>query len=390
MFVTSAFYETTCYKSFVNHRGLRGLAKAHKANSHVERIAILDPLRGIHGMPSGIADAIESALTIFDEGLPLGDRASFVLGKGAQAIKMAVHWDATGPVGAAAKLVSATPDLAEVTYPQLEVAARAIIDGGIAQDLPSPLLKTTVLFIEAIGNDSDWAVNMAASCVATRLGTKPLGAADPTQVPEERVNEVYKKVKEFLGAVPKSIPLPQWFHDWKAQMDAKKKAAEAAADAAAKAAEAKRLEEEKKTAEDGAAATAAATGATTADAATPPTHQAFEVGSRVNIFSGGKGVKGKGGKSKRIIGTGKVDEVLSKHCWVKIDAESAVDPGTRKRLEKTKLQLVNESPQAHPNATSATGAAEPSFAEPQPDPADAQEQGNEEANAWQACSDVFG
>ena len=403
MFITSAFYETNCYLSFVKHRGLGALAKAHEAKDNATRFQILDPLRGIHGMPSGISDAIECALTLFDDGLTLGDRAYFMLGKGDQAIKMAVHWDATGPVGAAAKLVSTTPDLAAVAYSQLEVAARAIIDEGMVQQLPSPLLKSAVLFIEAVdprGADSDsrgWAVNIAAECLSIRLGTKPLDAtADPTTIPEERANEVYKKVKEFLGNVPKSIPLPQWFLDWKAQMDAKKKALEAAE--AGKQAETKRLLKATTSAENKAlkhAAEAAAPSAPSAAAAeaasttpTPPQPQPqpqpegeFVTGSKVKIFGG------KGGK-RAVTGTGKVDNVCSRHCWVQIDATSGVDGGIRKRIEKTKLELVNDNPPPPPQAQSSGSDAQPPADQAQPD-ADADAHAAAEDNAWQACSDVF-
>jgi hypothetical protein len=280
-------------------------------------------------------------------------------------VKMAVHWDATGPLGTAGKLLQDTPDLVNVTYKSFRLAAQAVVRADIVADLPSPMLKQAVSFVDGIdpcldgNNPATWAEAIVGGALKLRLGTVCNTEIQTNTVPKDIAWDAYKRTRDFL-VLPKSTGKthPTWLIDWKAALDAEKEAAADAKEATTKAT----LE----TTAKAAAAKETADGATaSSDVATLPTaaRKDWEVGDKVNVKN----------KKSGVDGMGVVEDVLTKFCWIKFMDDQGELSGMRKKILKDKLSLI------------AVIAADTDT--------DGVKEGDDKrdaADAWQEVSDVFG
>ena len=128
MFVTSLFITCQLYHSFVSARGQSALDAAFLI-SNEQRAVLLEPLRGMQGVPQQLAESIEAVLQLFDEKLPLSDRANFMWSNLQHAVKLAVRWDPAGPIGTFGKLFEGNcPSHREIKFPVFHAAVKAIVD----------------------------------------------------------------------------------------------------------------------------------------------------------------------------------------------------------------------------------------------------------------------
>ena len=81
------------------------MATAQGAKTNQERISFLQPVKDVRGLPSELAATIYAAFALFDENRGELSRRVAYLQKKKEAQKMAMEWDATGPVGATAALL---------------------------------------------------------------------------------------------------------------------------------------------------------------------------------------------------------------------------------------------------------------------------------------------
>ena len=388
VFATAAFYACPCYLSFVSARAGHALNEAFAANDNAKRITILEPLRGTQGLSHascGISDSIECALKLFDDRLALSVRVAYMHSQPDHAVKMAVHWDGTGPVGTAGKLLQNAPDFADVTYSNFKLASQAIVRAELVHALPSPLLKQAVSFVDAIDPHVEgketlaWAECIVGNALAVRLGCRCDAQPDPTKVPQDKSHEVYKRTKEFLAHLPKSVPQPTWLQGWKSAIDAEKqKSAAVAAEAkertdakanatAATAADAKEMTEANANAT---AATESAPDAAACSATAPDVvGKAFAVGQQVSIL----------GKNGLYATVGVIDEILTKHCWVRIDDNQGDQSSLRKKIMKEKLRITLSDGTREKKHVGANGALA----------ADAPAGESLAADAWKDCGEVF-
>ena len=431
VFVVSAFYVSAVYLSFVNARVCCTLKAAQGADNET-RIILLEPLRGIKGLPDNVSDSIECALKLFDDKITLPDRAVFMW-KQTMAKRMAQHWDPTGVIGMIGKIIEEifNPD-ANMSCSTFKRAAKAVAAADIVYELTNPLLKAAVLFVHTLsGPDGTLdpacleAEAIVDDALAFRLGMKRAERApDPSQLQGSKAADVFKATKDFLSNLPKNSA-PQWYIDWKAEKGAADAAAkekkEAAAAATAAAAAAKTAAAailalpapgpESATGGDAATGVAAADAATSvaaaADgdaatdvaaaagggaatggdaaagvgAATPP----FAIGSRVSCTIGPKGPKG---KQQRV--TGVVEQDLAKHCWVTIDRGDWPESGNRKKFPHDRIKLIEAEPAAEASNQAAVDARalKPRMSE-EDDAKRAIAQRKSEEDGWQACGEVF-
>ena len=110
-----------CYESYLAHKVTEAVAAAQGAKTNQERISFLQPVKDVRGLPAELAEKIYAAFALFDENVELSRRVAF-LQKNKEAQKVAIEWDATGPVGATALLLQETPDLGKIQYPVLRAA----------------------------------------------------------------------------------------------------------------------------------------------------------------------------------------------------------------------------------------------------------------------------
>ena len=110
-----------CYESYLSYKVTEAVAAAQGAKTNQERIIFLQPVRDVRGLPEDQTATVCAALALFNEDVELSRRVAF-LQKNKEAQKMAIEWDATGPVGATALLLQETPDLGKIQYPVLRAA----------------------------------------------------------------------------------------------------------------------------------------------------------------------------------------------------------------------------------------------------------------------------
>ena len=120
-FTVANFYQSVCYESYLAHKVTEAVAAAQGAKTNQERISFLQPVKDVRGHPAEMSDKVCAAFALFDEKVELSQRVAF-LHKNKAAQKMAIEWDATGPVGATALLLQETPDLCKMKYPVLRAA----------------------------------------------------------------------------------------------------------------------------------------------------------------------------------------------------------------------------------------------------------------------------
>ena len=113
VFVTAAFYISPCYLSFVSARADRALKKACEAATGADKCAILEPLRGLDGLPEGMSDTVECAINLFDETLTLPVVVRYMSANQPQAVKLALDW--TGASDATSGTTDAATDDATKT-----------------------------------------------------------------------------------------------------------------------------------------------------------------------------------------------------------------------------------------------------------------------------------
>ena len=90
VFVLTTFQQTPLRLSFVHHKAQRALTKAFEAKTNAERLAILEPMRDLSGMPAELSGNIEMAATLCDDSEP-HCLAGFIYDNRPQATKMAAH-----------------------------------------------------------------------------------------------------------------------------------------------------------------------------------------------------------------------------------------------------------------------------------------------------------
>ena len=109
VFVLTTFQQSPLHLSFVHHKAQRALTTAFEAETNAQRLVILDPMRGLSGMPAELSGNIEMAAVLCDDSEP-HCLARFIYDNRPQATKMAAHWHPEGVIGAIGRLCD------EVTY----------------------------------------------------------------------------------------------------------------------------------------------------------------------------------------------------------------------------------------------------------------------------------
>ena len=226
-----------------------------------------------------------------------------------QAVKLAIHWDSQGPVGTAARLLQETPDLTSVTIQTFKIAVNAVSKADIVSELPSPMVKQAIAYIEGmaqlvevdgkdpatsmpmVADPATWADGITGTALSHRLGIKCDLEADPSSVPKDKAWDVCKRTKDFLKGHCHASQ-PKWFAKWFAERFAG-------------------VEPPMGT------------------SVIPPA--AVQVGQMVRLNG-----KGKNGKIEDLA---IVQQVFSKHCWVLFVNDKGVKTGGRKRVMTDKLKI---------------------------------------------------
>ena len=205
---------------------------------------------------------------------------------------------------------------------------------------------------------------------------------NPKNLPTDNAADVFKRTKEFLGHLPKTSGLPQWFQDWKVVIDEEKDKEKAVVEAAAKEkaegmlkkrAGKKEEDDAKDKAEHGSApgdALSAPGDGTPTAVATVVAPGTFEVGDHVSC-------SGKRKSEPRIAATVTANHLVN-HCYIMVKEGQGVPAGTRKKVLRTHLRHL--PPADRP-------VNEPGMAELFDDKDDVVE---EEEKAWEDAANVFG
>ena len=89
-------------------------------------------------------------------------------------------------------------------------------------DLPNPLAKQAAVFVYEGVHQPPAAMPVCVDALAARLGTVPeITPPKPAEIPQDNALEVFKRVKAFLGHLPKgdNKGFPEWFGNWKDEVD---------------------------------------------------------------------------------------------------------------------------------------------------------------------------
>ena len=145
--VRAHFYNSAIYRSYVQHMVNNALKRAQQATTDEDRTAALSPWAQAQGIPDTLSRTIDQAMNMFSPDIQLADRISFMAAE--ELGKMALHWDATGPIGVAAKLFEEAPDLAKanLAYGVFSEVAKAIVQANLVEHISNPLVKSAVLLV---------------------------------------------------------------------------------------------------------------------------------------------------------------------------------------------------------------------------------------------------
>jgi hypothetical protein len=361
------FYNTKVYNSFICHRVQHSLKSARNAPDGQRRLDILSAWDGAQGLPTHLSNGIKQAMQMFDPKIKLSERIAFVLHGKLE--KMAMDWDATGPMGTAALMCGEAPQMRNTTYEVFKEAAHAIYEADHLESMQNPLMSSAVALVGALAENHD---ALVAHCVGVRLGL-PVDAAlqEPKpeyfeNIPKSDLKGVAVKVKDFFH---KAADPPAWVAQlaaaWQAEAHARQGAKQAKAIEAEAAAAAA-------TTEAPPAALAAAAG----DATAPPAAAAAATGAEPVIWTIGQIVTVKFGSGNNPMNgkNAKITGVLASHCWVEFLEGSA--QGTAKKIVKT--NLTPAEPVAAPHGATVDTAVEPDATG-----------ADETLNDWEAAEGVF-
>ena len=330
------FFNSKIYHSFICHRVGHSFKSARLAPTAQRRLEILSAWSEAKGLPSHLANGIKQAMQMFDPKINLSERIAFVLGEKLE--KMALDWDATGPVGAAALMCCEAPNLGEanITYEVFLEAANAIYDADLVGAMQNPLMNSAVSIVGDIGERNELLV---MHCVCSRLG---LPVAAESQVPNQALFEripktdlktVATKVKDFFH---KAADPPPWVAQltavWQAEAQVRLEARQARVVAAASEGTTARVVA---AASEGTTAPMADAGLPVAagDALAPPA----ATGADPVIWTIGQTVTVKFGSGRNPMNgkKAKITNVLTSHCWVEI--LEGPNHGVLKKIVKTNL-----------------------------------------------------
>ena len=371
VFVTTSFFLCNCYCSFVEHRGHKAVSRAIAATDNRTRVACLEPLKGLDGLPPSLAETIEVACRLFDPEASLADVATYVWSSQPQAAKLAISWDPTGSVGAVARLLQDTmPPFDGVSYANVVTAVKALVAAELVLELPNPAATQAVCFVHDGIDQPQAAIPIAASALSFRLGTtvtvEDMGPPDPASLPTDCAMKVYKRTQTYFSSIPKAgkFTLPEWFQKWKASIEAdsiikKKGPATAAAGGG-------------HDCEGGPAASEAEDDANAPDAAAIGCPTATGVDTSVTFVRGDKVAA----KIKQKTVDACVNDVLKSHCWVTVVEDQGVQSGRRMKVLKTRLSHIEPSHKAGETVVA--------------NETEEVEEKKEEYEAWMSCASVFG
>ena len=156
-------------------------------------------------MPEPLSDAIETAIKLFDDDTAPKDVAEYIFNNRPQAANMAVHWDPKGVIGAIGRLVQESlPSFEGVTYGYVLGATKAFVSADLVADQPSPLARHAAIVVYECIDQPQAAFPVCVDALAARMGTVPeISPPTPADIPTEHATEVFKRVKTFLGQLPK-------------------------------------------------------------------------------------------------------------------------------------------------------------------------------------------
>ena len=230
VFVETTFKECECFKSFVHCKAQFAIDAAFRLAINKDRVAILEPMRDMAGIPPQLLDKIDMTILLCNANgaFTNEDLAEYIVSNLPQAAKLAASWHPDTVVGAIGCLTQKTlPDFCDVTYPIFALAASAIQKGGLVEELESPLAKEAIAFVEAGNGLPPAFAPVMEAALQARIGTPirtvfvhPLGLSD-----EDDAAALFKLVKGFL---PKASQ-PDWYAEWKVVMENKEKEKEKAA-----------------------------------------------------------------------------------------------------------------------------------------------------------------
>ena len=144
MCVASVFFTCQRYLNSVTARGQSTLDATFAANN-MRRLELLEPLRGMHGLPHALSESIGCVLHLFNDKTPLSERASFMRSNQQHAVKVAIRWDPKGPIGSIGKLfLDVCPAYDKVTFPTFKAAVRAIAEADVFNELASPMANSAI------------------------------------------------------------------------------------------------------------------------------------------------------------------------------------------------------------------------------------------------------
>ena len=206
--VRAHFYNSAIYRSYVQHMVNNALKRAQQATTDEERTAALSHWAQAQGIPDTLSRTIDQAMNMFSPDIQLADRISFLAAE--ELGTMALHWDATGPIGVAAKLFEEAPDLAKanLAYGVFSEVAKAIVQADLVEHISNPLVKSAVLLVGDLFDHE----RILAHSLQLRLGIRaPESVLAPDLeliqgVAKDDLSSVAQKVKSFCAKVSDSPP----------------------------------------------------------------------------------------------------------------------------------------------------------------------------------------
>ena len=340
--VRAHFYNSAIYRSYVLHMVKTALANAQKATCDADRVAALQPWANAQGLPQALSKSVDQGIHLFSSEIELSDRIKTMVSE--DLCKMAIHWDATGPMGVAALLFSEAPVLAtmHIPYSVFIQVCKAIDAAELMESITNPLVKSSVMLVGEFHQEPhDWVL---AHTLRLRLGiVLPQDVPPPSlelinQMQKDDLLFVAQKLKSYFAKVS---DLPPWLTSIQEEAKKEKDIRETAK--AAKAAEAQAAAQARAAAAPAAAPAAAAPAVATAAAPAAATG-ASDSGDTLTqdmvvTVTWGRGDNDLNQKKAKIVG------MLTHHCWVKFLEGPA--KGTKKKLLKGSLKRVaQEQPQA--------------------------------------------
>ena len=382
--VRAHFYNSAIYRSYVVHMVKTALANAQKATSDAERVAALQPWANAQGLPQALSKSVDQGIHMFSSEIELSDRIKTMVSE--DLCKMAIHWDATGPMGVAAHLFSEAPVLStmKIPYNVFIQVCKAIDAAELTESITNPLVKSSVMMVGEFHREPhEWVL---AHTLRLRLGI-----VLPQDVPPPDLNLINTMQKDDLLFAAQKLKsyfarvsdLPPWLTAIQEEAKKEKDIRETAK--AAKAAEAQAAAQARAAAAPAAAPAAAAPTAATAAAPAVATG-AGDSGDTLTqdmvvTVTFGRGDNDFNQKKAKITG------VLIQHCWVEFLEGPA--KGTKKKLLKASLKRVaQEQPQAQGSDAEPTPMEVPGELAEGAEQEDADGLSNTEI-AWKSAEQVF-